>query len=110
MPRLAILVIVALPGAAPRGQDVEATPLSAHVIQLLAIMTRDDWILVTRVSLRGLRGLVLGQTGHWGGTNLAAGQGVWSDSFTDQTRRQPRTFLFVAVHCQGFLLNMQALD
>ena len=110
MPRLAVLVIVSLPGAATGGEDVEATPLPAHVIQLLAVVTRDDRVLVLRLSLQRLRALVPRQTRHGGGTNLAAGQGVWSDGFTDQTRRQPRTFLFVAVHCQGFLLNKKALE
>ena len=105
VPRVAVLVVIPLPGAAPRGQDVEAAPLSAHVVEFLAVVTRDDRVLVLRLLLRALRGH--GQVR--GGTHFTAGQGVRSDGFADQTRRQARTFLFVTIHCQGFLLKMHAL-
>ena len=107
MPRVAVLVVIPLPGAATRGQDVEAAPLAAHVVEFLAVMTRDHRVLVLRLSLRTLRGLGHGQFQLR--THFTAGQGVRSDGFADQTRRQARTFFFVTIHCQGFFLNMHAL-
>ena len=107
MPRLSVLVVIPLPGAAPRGEDVKAAPLSSHIVEFLTIMSRDHRVfvlLILRVSLRGLRRL--GQLR--GGTYFTAGQGVRSDGFADQTRRQTRTLFFVTVHCQGFLLETYA--
>ena len=110
MPRLSVLVVVPLPGAAPRGEDVKAAPLSSHIVEFLTIMSRDHRVfvlLILRVSLRGLQGARLRCWAYF-----TAGQGVRSDGLADQTRRQTRTLFFVTVHCQGFLLNtfMQALD
>lgn len=103
VPRVAVLVVTPLPGAAARGQDVEAAPLAAHVVEFLAVMTRDHRVLVLRLSLRTLRGLGHGQFQLR--THFTAGQGVRSDGFADQTRRQARTFFFVTIHCQGFFLQ-----
>ena len=41
VPGLAVLVVVSLPGAAPRGQDVQAAPLTAHVVQFVAVVCDD---------------------------------------------------------------------
>lgn len=41
VPGLAVLVVVSLPGAAPRGQDVQAAPLPAHVVQFVAVVCDD---------------------------------------------------------------------
>ena len=106
MPRLSVLVVIPLPGAAPRGEDVKAAPLSSHIVEFLTIMSRDHRVfvlLILRVALRCLQGARLR-----GGTHFTAGQGVRSDRFADQTRRQTRTLFFVTVHCQGFLLETYA--
>ena len=93
VPGCAVLVVVSLPGTAPAGEDVQAAPGQAHVVQLLGVHMY-----------------------HWGGlhllvhllrllrTNLAAGEGVWSLGLLTEAGRQWRTLLFVAVDSQAGLL------